>query len=509
MNSKKNVETSGKKKIGFIDTTLRDGTQSIWAMKLGYGVVDAVAGEIDKAGYDFIDIPCHAVYCKLSIRFFKEDPWPTMELFREKFKNSKTLMPIHNRIDMLGDGESRSMVRLWHALMINTVKPHVLYSQANSRDECDRYYPWLVPMIREFGLPFMPLICYYPCPRATDEYYANLLKKVMTYKPEYIWLKDAGGLFTVERIKTLLPALQKVANGTPIHLHTHGMSTNQGRVVVEAMKMGIDGVHTCIPPLASGSSHVSIYNAMHNAHVLGIEHKMTDVAALEEAERRLRIIGKVDGLPEGIPMEYEEDLYTHQLPGGVISNLKEQLRQLHIPEKLDEVLEEVKQIIVDLGYPMMITPFSQFIVAQAVVNISTGKRYEVILDPIIEMAIGVHGIEDIGIPYMDPNVKDMILNSPNVKLIRGRYEKQLEIEEQEGSVEMIRQSYGMTHASDRDFMYYHFMKGDKEIKEVQPPVTYYTGKEPLSLLLKELSKHHDVSRLTMQKGSSFFEFRQQ
>ena len=73
----------------------------------------------------------------------------------------------------------------------------------------------------------------------------------------------------------------------------------------------------------------------------------------------------------------------------------------------------------------------------------------------------------------------------------------------------MRKSYGMIHASDEDFLLYHIMKGDAEIKQTRPPKTYYTGKEPLVLLLKELSKDHDISRLQMQKGNSFFEFRQQ
>ena len=85
-------------------------------------------------------------------------------------------------------------------------------------------------------LEFQPYICYYPSPRTTDEYYANLTKRLMEYQPEALCLKDAGGLLTVERIKTLLPAIQKEAQGVPIDLHTHGMSTNHGRVVVEAMK---------------------------------------------------------------------------------------------------------------------------------------------------------------------------------------------------------------------------------------------------------------------------------
>jgi oxaloacetate decarboxylase alpha subunit len=287
------------------------------------------------------------------------------------------------------------------------------------------------------------------------------------------------------------------------------MSTNQGRVVVEAMALGVDGVHTCIPPLASGSSHVSIYNAMHNAKVLGLEHNITDVEALEEVERRLNKIAKEENLPAGVPLEYDHGVYSHQIPGGVISNLREQLGQLGIGDKLDEVLDEVVQIIADMGDPIMITPASQFIVSQAAINVATGERYKEILDSIIETALGVWGWEDAGVPWMDPNVKDRFLSHPNAKILKEQYEKKKEVMASEGDLKKLRSGYGMTNASDEDFMLYHIMKGDTEIKQiVKPYKSYSTGREPLVTLLKELSKDHDISRLQMQKGKNFFEFRQ-
>ncbi len=335
-----------------------------------------------------------------------------------------------------------------------------------------------------------------------------MTKKLTVYKPDALMLKDAGGLLTVERIKTLLPAIMNKANGTPVELHTHGMSTFQGAVVVEAMKLGIHTVHTCVPPLASGSSHVSIFNAMHNAKVLRIKTNITNVESLKEVEERLTRIAKLEGLPIGVPLEYDHGVYTHQVPGGVISNLGNQLGQLGIAHKLHEVLEEVMRIIKDLGYPIMITPASQFIVSQAAVNVATGERYKEVLDCMIETALGVWGWEDAGVPWMDPNVKDRFLSHPNAKRLAEKYARYEEEAAKEGSVQELRQKYGMTNASDEDFMLYHIMRGDEELKKIRPPKTWYTGKVPLVLLLKELSKDRNISRLQMQKGNNFFEFRQ-
>jgi len=274
------------------------------------------------------------------------------------------------------------------------------------------------------------------------------------------------------------------------------------------MKMGVDGVHTCVPPLATGSSHISIFNAMHNAKVLGIEHNITDAEALKVVEERLRRIAKIENLPVGAPLEYDHGVYSHQVPGGVISNLRSQLGQLGIAHKLDEVLEEVVRIIEDLGHPIMITPASQFIVSQAAVNVATGERYKEVLDCMIETALGVWGWEDAGVPWMKPEVKDRFLSHPNAKKLKEKYERKQAMEAEEGSISKLRASYGMTNAPDEDFMLYHIMRGDTEIKKIKPPKSYYTGKEPLTLLLKELSKDRDISRLQLQKDKVFVDFRQ-
>jgi len=152
---------------------------------------------------------------------------------------------------------------------------------------------------------------------------------------------------------------------------------------------------------------------------------------------------------------------------------------------------------------------SQFVVSQAAVNVATGERYREVLDCMIEVALGVWGWEDAGVPWMKPEIKDRFLSHPNAKLISAKYEKKKELEADEGSVNKIRASYGMTNASDEDFILYHIMKGDEEIKKIQPPQSWYTGRQPVALLLSELSKDQDISRLQLQKGKSFFDYRRQ
>ena len=186
------------KQVAFSDVTLRDGAQSMWAMRMTYGMHGAVASELDQAGYDSIELPVNAVTFKLFVRFFQEDPWQISEQFRHKITRTKKSIVIMDCLDLLGEPESRSMIRMYYDMMVRYTGSGRFFSLANTRNELDRSFPWLVPMAREMGLEFMPAICYYPSPRTTDEYYADLTRRLMEYKPDALMLKDAGGLLSLD-----------------------------------------------------------------------------------------------------------------------------------------------------------------------------------------------------------------------------------------------------------------------------------------------------------------------
>ena len=171
---------------------------------------------------------------------------------------------------------------------------------------------------------------------------------------------------------------------------------------------------------------------------------------------------------------------------------------------------DTAQIIIDLGHPIMITPHSQFIVSQAAINVATGDRYGELLDYMIEFALGIWGDEEAGVPYMDQNLKDRLLSHPNAKVLAERWEKRKELAETM-TLKQMRADYGMTHASDEDFLLAYVMSGTEQIeimRKAGPPRSYYTGKEPLVVLLNELKKHKDIRRLQLRKGNSYFDFRQ-
>jgi oxaloacetate decarboxylase (Na+ extruding) subunit alpha len=504
------TDKTDNKTVEIIDTTFRDAHQSNWGMWMRHGMYDAVASEMDHAGFFAMDVMANLGQIKMAVRYFREDPWETFRMFKRKLPNTRKVTPVVPALDMYANFDPpRELIKFFLEVCIRNAGLKRASFMSNTIDERWKHFPWIVPFMKSLGQEVCLDICYAISPRHTDEYYANLTMDLMKFEPDGFKLKDAGGLLTPERIKTLLPAIQKNAGDVPIELHTHCTSTFAPAVIVEAMKLGVRRFHAVVPPLAWGTSHTSIYNVIHNARSLGLTVNVNP-EPLKVVEERLTRIAKQENLMIGRPLEYDHGVYTHMVPGGVMGTLRLQLTQMGLLHKLPEVLEEVPKVHADLGYPIMISPHSQYIVAQATVNVAVGERWKEPLDAMVDFALGYFGVEDTGVNNMDPNVKDKLLNHPNAKK-RADYLRKCSEESASTTVQDLRRKYGMTGASDEDFLLYYIMNGDEEIKKMRaagPPKAYFTGKEPLVVLLKELSKDKDISRLQMQKGSAFFEFHQ-
>ena len=170
-------------------------------------------------------------------------------------------------------------------------------------------------------------------------------------------------------------------------------------------------------------------------------------------------IAALDGFQTGRPAAYRVDHYLHQIPGGMISNLRYQLQQAGIGDRLPEVLEEVVRVREDLGHPIMVTPLSQFVGAQALVNVIAGARYAVIADSTIEYALGRHG-GDEAVSLMDPDVRDRVLASPRAGEVARRLADPLP------GLDELRTRFGRT-TPDEDLIMLAIM-GEDALDEVGP-----------------------------------------
>ena len=480
--------------VRFIDTTFRDGSQSLWASGMRSGMIAAVAEAMDRAGFDAIEVPVTGIYMKKFVRDLKEDPWEMMRMVARKMPDTVKGCMASGGFHPFEAPPPRSIVELFFARLVQTGALNRAQMTCNTRDQSKRNFPRDVPLFKGLGLQIAIAMSYSISPRHTDEYYAQKTREIIAFKPDSIYLKDQGGLLTVDRARTLLPVIVQNANGVPVELHSHCTTGLAPLVYVEALKLGVRTLHTAVPPLAEASSQPSVFNVADNARLMGYTPKV-DETILRPVAERLTAIAKQEKLPIGAPLEYDYAQYVHQVPGGVISHLKHQLTEMRLRHRLDEVLEESVQVRKDLGYPIMITPHSQFVVSQSAINVAMGERYKHVIDELILFAQGVYG-EDSGYAFMDQNLKDKLLGTQRAKELAARQKPDIPLKE-------IRDKLGGPGVSDEEFLLRYIMKGEQEIAAMRaagPPKQYFSASQPLLTLIQELKKHAGVRYVHVRRG---------
>jgi oxaloacetate decarboxylase alpha subunit len=354
--------------------------------------------------------------------------------------------------------------------------------------------------LRAIGMETIVNLIYTVSPRHTDAYYAAKSREAAAINPFRICFKDVGGLLTPERARTLIPAILQNAGAVPVEYHAHCNNGLATLCYIEAVKHGIISLHTAVPPLANASSQPSIVNVAHNLRALGYT-PLVNEDEIKPVEEHFTAIAKRDGLAIGKPLAYDISQYSHQVPGGVISNLRHQLRVIGKEDKLPETLEEAARVRADFGYPIMVTPLSQFVVSQAAINVIVGERYKEVTDQVIQYALGIWGREAPAI--MNPDVKDKILNRRRAKYWHGWTPPDL-------SLHQVRQKLGAT-ISDEELLLrvYAGPQAVDALKSADAPKLEVNGRRMLLELVEQLSKKKDCHHLFIRKNGLSINFRKQ
>src|SRR3972149_6810309 len=306
--------------VRFVDTTFRDGSQSLWASGIRIGMIDAVAGAVDRAGFEAVEFPVSGNAVKKLLRDSKENPWDMARMVARTMPNTIKCTMAGGYIMPFEATPPRALVELYWGHLAELGTLNRVQVTGNVTDQSTRIYPWLIPMFRNMGLQIVLNLSYTISPRHTDEYYARKTRELLAFKPDRIYLKDQGGLLTVDRARTLLPVMLQNANGVPMELHSHCTTGLAPLVYLEALQLGIRTLHTAVPPLANGASQPSVFNVAGNARLMGYATGV-DEERIRPVSERLTAIAKQEKLPIGVPLEYDYAQYVHQVPGGVISNL--------------------------------------------------------------------------------------------------------------------------------------------------------------------------------------------
>jgi oxaloacetate decarboxylase alpha subunit len=475
--------------IRFVDTTLRDGQESLWATAMRTGMILPIASRMDEAGFEAIEIIATTNF-KKQIRDLKENPWERIRLVADKIKNTP-LRAVRNRYMAAFQITPFSISDLWlERMFANGVREIRLSDPSNNAT----HWKTISSSASKVGLKTIINLIFSISPRHTPAYYAEKTRHAASLKPYRICLKDPGGLLTPEDTQKLVPIILKNSNGIPVELHTH-CNTGLGPLCcLEAVKLGIRSLNTALPPLANGSSNPSLFNVAKNLRAIKYQ-PVIDEALLQPVSEHFESIAKQEKLSIGIPLAYEASHGIHQVPGGMISNFRYQLRKAGMENRLPEVLEEIGHVRAEFGYPIMVTPYSQFVGVQATMNVIVGERYREISDEVIQYALGLWGKEEASL--MQPNVKDKILSRPRARELA-------QWEPPQPTLKKFREQLGEPGVSDDELLLRYFSSEHDvaAMKAAGRPQEYLNAKHPVVKLLESLSKQDNRRQIYIRTGEA-------
>jgi oxaloacetate decarboxylase alpha subunit len=269
---------------------------------------------------------------------------------------------------------------------------------------------------------------------------------------------------------------------------------------LEAIKLGITSLNAAIPPLADASSNPSLFNLAMNVRALGYQTAV-DENVMKPVCDHFTAIAKRENLPVGRPLEYDAFHPLHQVPGGMISNFRFQLSNLGKLDKLHAVLEEVAQVRAEFGYPIMVTPYSQFFGVQAAINVIVGERYKEIADEVILYALGSWGAEES--ESIDANLKDRILSRPRAKELSRMKPPDMSLKE-------FREKFAGAGVSDDDALLNYFAGAEyvAAMKAAGPVRDYVSATLPLLRLIEQLAAGNERRFVDIQRPGLKLRLRQ-
>jgi len=477
------------KEISFVDTTLRDGHQSLWATRMRTAHMIPVAPIIDEAGFNAAEL-MGTVHFDSCLRYLRENPWERIRLLAEAMPKTPLQALIRSKSLTSFNIVPDSVIALWiQRCAANGIRRLMIF---------DALHDWSniaqsVSIAKAAGVEVSVPLVYSLSPVHTDEFYAQKTAEMVPWlKPDIVLIKDSIGLLTPERTKTLVPAIKQHIGDLPFEMHSHCTTGLAPLCCLESVKLGIDVIHTCVSPLANGPSHPSVENMTMNLRRLGFSPRI-DEEAVKAVADHFRYVAKREDKPMGAPVEYDAFQYVHQVPGGMITNLQFMLSQRGMEHRLEEVLEEVSVIREEWGYPVMITPFSQLVGTQAVLNVLLGERYKVATEEAIRYILGHYGKPPAPI---DENTRDKILSLPEAKDL-------LEWEQPQPSIKELRKEIGRPRISDDELLLrVLFPEEHVEATIAAGPIDtrYPMGSKPVIALIEELTRQGDARYFHVQKG---------
>ena len=476
--------------VDVVDTTPRDGNQSLWsATGLRTQDVLAIAPTLDRVGYHAVDFTS-GTHMAVSVRFHQEDPWERLRQVSAAMPNTPlSMITTGMRFITWVPAEEDVMAMSFRLVARNGIRRVQVADPSNDPERLKR----VAALARREGIEEIVIGLTYSISEVhTHAYYAERAAAMADCEEmDRLYLKDPGGLLTPDAVRELAPHFVKAAGARPAELHSHCTIGLAPLVYVEGVRAGFQVVHTASGPLSRGTSQPEVANTVGNLEAAGFSHRL-DLEAQAEVAAHFEAIREAKGLPAGAPGELDLGYYTHQLPGGMVSTTKRMLEEIRRPELFDAVLEEVVRVRHEMGYPILVTPVSQFVLSQATRNIIDGERWANVSDETVRFFLGHYG--DPPAP-VDPAIAEKVLARPQAKRLRDPTPVTLE---------GARERFGR-RISDEELLLRLTMPAEQVDAMVAnrgkpaPPPAARPGRSPLVTLLRELEARPSIAHFSMAK----------
>jgi oxaloacetate decarboxylase alpha subunit len=386
--------------VGITDTTLRDAHQSLWATRMGIGDMLPILEKMDRVGYWSLEVWGGATF-DAALRFLDENPWERLRTIKRHCPKTPLQMLLRGQNLVGYKHYSDEIVRRFvHASQRNGIHVFRVFDALNDIRNVEAS----AAAIKECGAHFEGAISYTVSPVHTLDSFVEYAQALKGLGADTICIKDMAGMLTPYRTEKMVKALVAEV-GLPVHAHCHYIGGMAPMNYLKAVEAGAQIIDTAVVALAFGNSQPAVEMLVaalkESPYDTGLDLDLLfEIAEYWEAVRERK------KLQRGITTLLSMEVFSHQVPGGMMSNLVSQLEIQKAGDRLSDVLTEIPKVRAEVGYPPLVTPMSQIVGTQAVLNVLTGKRWSVIPN---EMKDYVRGLYGRAPGPMDPAIVQRVL----------------------------------------------------------------------------------------------------
>ncbi len=396
-------------KLLVTDTSLRDGHQSLWATRMHTEDMLPVLEKIDNVGYHSLEVWGGATF-DVCIRYLNEDPWERLRTIRSVVKKTKLQMLVRGQ-NLVGYSHYPDDVvfKFIEKAADNGIDIFRVFDALNDIRNLEA----AMKAVKETGKHVQACVVYTVSPVHSVKHFASLGMQLRDMGADSICIKDMAGLLAPYMAYELVQILKEKVD-LPIQLHTHYFGGLAVVSCVKAAEAGVNVIDTASVPMAFGSSQPPVETLVRALQGSDWDTGL-DLHALFEIADHFERIRKHKGFERGVTKIIDMKVFEHQVPGGMISNFVSQLEEQNASDRLDEVLEEIPRVRKDLGYPPLVTPTSQIVGTQAVLNVLMGERYKISPAQVKDYVRGLYGRPPASIL---PEIRQKIIGDEKVIEVR-------------------------------------------------------------------------------------------